>query len=56
MKQQMVRTVGAAASRRRRNAPARAAELQALTIDRARTFDGDVLGVDGKNEADIAVV
>src|SRR5262249_46724131 len=55
MKEQMIRTLSAAASRGRWNAALRTAELRALAVNRPRSFDRDVLGVYGKDQSDVAV-
>ena len=55
MKEQVIGPVGAAEARRAASPAARAAELRALAVDRAGAFDGDVLGVDGEDEPDVAV-
>lgn len=55
MKEQMIRTLRAAASGGRGNAALRTAELRALAVDGARSFDGDVLGIDREDQSDIAV-
>src|SRR5215472_9439373 len=55
MKEQMIRTLRAAASQGRGNAALRTAELGSLSVDGPRSFDGDVLSVHGKDQSDVAV-
>ena len=55
VKEHVVGTRGAAPSGWRRSAAGRAAKLRALAVDRSRPFDRHVLGIDRKDQADIAV-
>lgn len=55
IEEKMIRTLAAASSRRRRNAAAGAAKLCALAVNGSRTFNVDIFGIDGEDQADIAV-
>ena len=55
MKEEMVRPLSAAASGGWRNTALGTAKLRTLTIDGSRSFDRNVLGINGKNQANIAV-